>query len=434
MVDDTKGAIDPAPFWDDDGKGWMVHGFAKSRAGFANRIVLKALSEDDTHTTGKGTVIIDADAMPKVETSLGGRPWQTTEGPKLYKRNGWYYIFVPSGSVKGGWQGVFRSRSIEGPYEGRDVLDQGRTAVNGPHQGAWVSTPKGEDWFLHFQDRDTYGRVVLLEPMRWVKDWPIIGKPVGSTGRGEPVEIYKKPNLPSQPITAPASSDDFKGSLSLAWSFASNPSPDWAKVSGGALHLLAVPGPADLFENGAILSQRLPGLSFAATTRLTFKPRSSGETAGLAIHGRTFAWVGLENTPAGVQVVSYTKHSIKPGDTISRSPGPLLPEGRVWLRLTAKPALIEVPPPGFSPYWPSMLREEQAMASLAYSLNGKTYTDLGEPFLVQPGFWVGARIGLFASAPYGTPAAIATTNGVADFDFFRTAGQNQPQEPAGGRH
>ncbi|HWU12462.1 MAG TPA: family 43 glycosylhydrolase, partial [Caulobacter sp.] len=35
LVDDSKGAIDPAPFWDDDGQGWLVHGWARSRAGIA---------------------------------------------------------------------------------------------------------------------------------------------------------------------------------------------------------------------------------------------------------------------------------------------------------------------------------------------------------------------------------------------------------------
>ena len=37
--------------------------------------------------------------------------------------------------------------------------------INGPHQGAWVDTPAGEHWFLHFQDRGAFGRVVHLQPM-----------------------------------------------------------------------------------------------------------------------------------------------------------------------------------------------------------------------------------------------------------------------------
>jgi beta-xylosidase len=78
--------------------------------------------------------------------------------------------------VATGWQSVFRARDIRGPYRSRIVLDQGRSAVNGPHQGTWVDTPSGEDWFLHFQDKGPSGRIVHLEPMTWSTDgWPVIG-------------------------------------------------------------------------------------------------------------------------------------------------------------------------------------------------------------------------------------------------------------------
>jgi len=66
-------------------------------------------------------------------------------------------------------------KNIYGPYERKVVMDQGSSPINGPHQGAWVNTPQGEDWFLHFQDKGVYGRVVHLQPMKWLNDWPIIG-------------------------------------------------------------------------------------------------------------------------------------------------------------------------------------------------------------------------------------------------------------------
>ncbi|MET8332254.1 family 43 glycosylhydrolase [Streptosporangium canum] len=43
--------------------------------------------------------------------------YRTLEGPKLYKRDGWYWIFAPAGGVATGWQSAFRSRHIAGPYE-----------------------------------------------------------------------------------------------------------------------------------------------------------------------------------------------------------------------------------------------------------------------------------------------------------------------------
>ena len=99
----------------------------------------------------------------------------TIEGPKFYKRNGYYYIFAPGGGVQYGWQTVLRSRDICGPYEDRVVLHEGKTGINGPHQGAWVELENGESWFYHFQDRMAYGRIVHMQPMKWIEDWPVIG-------------------------------------------------------------------------------------------------------------------------------------------------------------------------------------------------------------------------------------------------------------------
>ena len=171
-----KGLIDPCPLWDDDGTVWLVHAWARSRAGFNNVITLRRLTPDGlTAADDGGVVIVDGNALPG---------YRTLEGPKLYKRGGEYLLFAPAGGVATGWQSVFRARDIRGPYRERIVLDQGRSAVNGPHQGAWVDTPQGEDWYLHFQDKGPYGRVVHLEPMTWSEDgWPIIGwDPDGNGG------------------------------------------------------------------------------------------------------------------------------------------------------------------------------------------------------------------------------------------------------------
>jgi len=111
---------------------------------------------------------------------------------------------------------VFRSRRIDGPYEDRIVMAQGGSPVNGPHQGAWVQTPQGEDWFVHFQDKRAYGRVVHLQPMVWRDGWPLIGKDVG-TATGEPVLHYRLP-VAGQAAAAPPTSDEFNGgALGLQW-------------------------------------------------------------------------------------------------------------------------------------------------------------------------------------------------------------------------
>ena len=419
-VDDTKGAIDPCPFWDDDGQGWLVHAFAASRAGKSNLVVLKRLSADGSRTVGEGRVIIDGAKLPHVETSIGAAPWFTIEGPKLYKRKGWYYIFAPAGSVKGGWQGVFRSRTIDGPYEARDVLDQGDTPVNGPHQGAWVRTPGGQDWFLHFQDTDSYGRRVWLEPMVWKDGWPLIGRPVPGRTYGEPVLTHEKPDLPPQPVSVPAADDDFRRGYNLAWQWNSNPGDDWvAPGAPGELRLTSVSSSANLWEAGNVLTQKLPNTSFTAQVKLELHPRWAGERAGLVLFGKSYGFIGLENRPDGVALEQVTRVDADCDAPETTVTAPVRVAGPVWLRVHVEPFTHAVPPPDFSPYFPAMLRAQDAKVSFSYSLDGATFTPLGDGFVSQPGMWVGAQVGLFAQAPSGTPAFVSTRIGYAGFGDFR---------------
>lgn len=423
LVDATRGAIDPAPFFDDDGSAWLAHAFAQSRAGFQNVIVLKRMNRQGTRTIDQGRRIIEGDKLPPVRTSIGMRPWQTTEGPKIYKRDGWYWVFAPSGSVKGGWQGVFRAKSLEGPWEGRNVLDQGGTEINGPHQGAWVRTQKGEDWFFHFQDTDSYGRRVWLEPMRWRHGWPVIGEDPDKDGIGQPVLRHVKPDLPRGPAASPETDDGFDiGVPSLAWQWNANPQDHWiAKGPAGQLRLASAATPANLWEAGNLLSRKLPADRFTATTKLRFAPLRDGERAGLAFLGYDYGWIGVERHGGALRLVQAVRSKANlPGSKDMRTEGPpVAPTQDIWLRAEAEPVTMREPIPDFRPYWPSMLRSTHARVRFAYSMDGNRFEPLGPRFTSQPGRWVGAQIGLFAQAPSDTPAFSATSVGYADFDWFR---------------
>ncbi len=234
-----KGLIDPCPLFDDDGSVWLVHAWARSRAGFNNIITLRRLDPDGLAPADNGGVtIVDGAHYPG---------YSTLEGPKIYKRRGEYFVFAPAGGVTPGWQSVFRATDIRGPYQARIVLDTGRSEVNGPHQGAWVDTPSGEDWFTHFQDKGAYGRIVHLEPMSWSEDgWPVIGWDPDGNGRGEPVTRWPKPALPTQPMAVPPSSDEFAGErLGRQWQWQANPETTWWSLTEvpGALRLFTQPLP-----------------------------------------------------------------------------------------------------------------------------------------------------------------------------------------------
>src|SRR5687768_11197599 len=230
LVEGGKGLIDPCPLWDDDGSVYLVHAYAGSRAGIKSIIVIKKLNRDGTKVLDEGKLVYDGHELDP-----------TVEGPKLYKRNGYYYIFAPAGGVSTGWQLVLRSKNIYGPYERKVVMDQGASPVNGPHQGAWVTTQTGEDWFLHFQDKEAYGRIVHLQPMKWLNGWPVIGVDKDDDGKGEPVLQYKKPNVgKTYTVQTPVDTDEFNGiEIGKQWQWMANAKATWVfiNLSKGALRL-----------------------------------------------------------------------------------------------------------------------------------------------------------------------------------------------------
>ena len=115
---------DPCPFWDEDGQAYL----GRSKHG-AGPIIIHKMSPDGWELLDDGFTVYTG---------------PVAEGTKIYKRDGYYYLSIPEGGVKGGWQTILRSRNIYGPYEKKVVMEQGSTDINGPHQGALVETPAGE--------------------------------------------------------------------------------------------------------------------------------------------------------------------------------------------------------------------------------------------------------------------------------------------------
>jgi len=386
LVKSGKGLIDPCPLWDDDGRVFLIHGWAKSRAGINNVLTLLRLSADGLHVAEDLGVIINGNHVD----SPGFR---TLEGPKLYRRNGWYYVFAPAGGVAEGWQSVFRSRKISGPYEHRIVLGQGATPVNGPHQGALVDTDAGEWWFFHFQDKGAYGRIVHLQPVRWENDWPLMGTAVeNGTAKGEPVLVHRKPALPLQRSAAPGTSDEFDSPvLGLQWQWQANPQASWYSLSAapGSLRLFGQARPDNnLYHAPNLLLQKFAGEEFCVTTVMSFNAEKKGDKAGLIVFGYDYAWIGLRHDGTTRLAVGVVKNANVNPDivetVIGKDIGP-----SVHLR-------VEVRAGG--------------RCRFAYSGDGENFLPVGDEFKASVGHWVGAKFGLFASSPNGAHA---------DFDWVR---------------
>lgn len=308
-----KGIIDPCPLWDEDGSAYLVHGWAASRSGVKNRLSVRKMSPDARSIVDTGDVIvIDGDSLPG---------YTTLEGPKFYRHDGHYWIFAPAGGVATGWQSAFRATSPYGPYEGRIVLAQGNSPVNGPHQGAWVRTPSGEDWFVHFQDRGPYGRVVHLQPMDWTPDgWPIMGEPVPGESYGTPVASHPYPVGTGPTAVVPPTGDDFtQPGLGPQWHWQANPGDGWfAADGGGSLTLHAqLTDTRDLRTLPSVLGQVLPGVPTRVSTILDASAALPGTFSGLAILGRSYAWLGLERNDDGFFLCGGTEDGELSGEPLA---------------------------------------------------------------------------------------------------------------------
>lgn len=406
LVKAAVGIIDPCPLWDDDGRVYLVHAYAGSRAQIKSLIAICELSADASRAVSPSRIVFD-----------GHESHETCEGPKFYKRGGYYYLFLPAGGVSTGWQVVMRSRHVYGPYEWKTVLAQGDTPVNGPHQGGWVDTPAGEDWFLHFQDVGAYGRLVHLQPMRWVDDWPVIGEDPDGDGCGQPVLTYRKPEVGGDyHVCTPMESDEFDGyTLNPQWQWHANINDKWAYYAGdrSIVRLYSYPVTEDcrnLWDVPNLLLQKTPAPNFTATMKLDFRPISkyTGERTGLVVMGCDYAGLFLEHTGQGLvlsQVVCMGADQGKPERVNASLP---LRDATVYLRVRfeADGTRLAESSGGY---------DLRVMCRFSYSLDGHEYRPLGEPFQAREGRWIGAKVGMFCTRP-----AIATNDGGwADVDWFR---------------
>jgi beta-xylosidase len=391
LIKSTKGWIDVCPFWDDNGDGYIVHAYASSRVGIKSILTIRRLSSDASQITDSIMVIDGNTTAPDLLTTI--------EGPKLYKRNGYYYILAPAGGVTAGWQMALRAQSISGPWEYKKVMEQGTTTVNGPHQGGWVETPDGkESWFLHFQDNGAYGRVVHLEPMTWVNDWPVIGSDPNGDGIGNPVSTHAKPAVgASYPVQTPQTSDVFDSdTLGPQWQWYANSQPGWMSLTENKgilrLHSVSLPSVTPDYKLAPnLLLQKLCADSFTATVKAVFHLQITGERSGIIVVGGTYSLLAVTKKADGLYISNSAVESAS--DT-------KLNDSTVYLRLS--------------------IMGPSAVCKFSYSIDGRNFTTMGSPYTASKVKWIGAKFGLFASKPFGS-----ATGGYADFAWIHVNnGQN----------
>ena len=402
LVKKAKGIIDPCPLWDDDGRCYLVYAYAGSRAQINSVLCVAEMNAEGTEVIGPGRIVFDGNDDVN----------HTAEGPKFYKHDGYYYIMFPAGGVQSGWQMVARSRQVYGPYEARRVMDQGNTPVNGPHQGGWVRTAAGEDWFIHFQDKGCYGRVVWLEPMRWKDGWPVIGEDADGDGCGNPVLTYRKPDVPMTESVNPVESDEFNSvDLGLQWQWASNRNDLYGFTTPyGYLRLYSWPlssGYVNLWEASNMLLQKFPAESFKATAKVKMVSKEDGQEGGLIVMGWDYAALTVCRKGDRFILRQRICHDAEQGGKESvRNLADFEPSERQ--------TIIYSPTVSRSIYLQVQV-EPGGLCRFAYSLDGNEFTPCGETFQARQGKWIGAKVGFVCIEPYAEPAV---NRGWLDADWF----------------
>ena len=392
-----KGMIDTSPLWDEDGRVYLVNGWANSRNRFASVITVRELNAEGTKAISDPVIVFDGN----------GTENRTCEGPKFYKRNGWYWVMFPAGGVPTGFQVAMRSQSPFGPYEAKKVLAQGKSKINGPHQGAWIHTQYGEDWFMHFQDKEAYGRVVHLQPVTWKDNWPVMGKVPSKGYCGEPYETYKMPKAASHVNMNPVESDEFnKPKLGLQWQWHAN-YQQWfgMPTSMGVMRIYTYKSNATIWNVPNLLLQKTPADNFTATAKLQLTAKDQGQMGGIIMMGLDYSALVVKRVGNEFELQQVTcLKADKRG------------EEEVKVLATLKPTSvdkIDYQPAIHESVYMRMVVKAGKM-QFFFSKDGKKYAQVGDEFTMREGKWIGAKIGMVAKEPGGK-----ANRGWIDVDWFR---------------
>jgi len=380
-----KGRIDPSPLFDDDGKVYLTHAWAGSRAGMNSIMTVCEMNEDGTKVIGEEVLVFDGNDGVN----------HTVEGGKFYKKDGYYYLLAPAGGVAMGWQIALRSKSVYGPYEVKKVLAQGDTEINGPHQGGLVETQTGEYWFLHFQDKGVYGRIIHLQPVTWKDGWPVMGIDKNGDYCGEPVLRYKKPNVgKTYPVWTPVESDEFNSpQLGLQWQWHANPQQVWVFPSVyGYMRMYGQYYPegfTNLWDIPNLLMQKFPAPEFTATTKLSAVLMNENDKVGLIVMGWDYAYIALVKTKEGYALEYSTCKDAEQKTKEILVSNITLDNIKVEERYN-----YQTPIPNVDIYLRVKV-DKEGVCSFSYSTDNKKYYPLKQTFTARQGKWIGAKTGLF---------------------------------------
>lgn len=360
---------DAGLFIDDDDTMYVAYG--------NKNIMVAQLNKDGTAEVKK----------QQVYTSPGG---ESIEGSRMYKRNGFYYIFVTK-PADDEW--VLKASSPWGPYERKVLID----SIAGPlsnagnaHQGGVVETKDGKWHYMAFLDSYPGGRIPVLAPLSWSSDgWPTVERVNNEWGKSYPMPVQTSKTVPP-----PTGLDSFTGtSLSHEWEW--NHNPDTSKFSlvggSGGLRLRSATVTGDLFTARNTLTHRILGAKSSGTFRIDISKMADGDRAGAVLFRDVAGYIGVHKEGSAAKLVMVnnlnlnTDWTTKSTGTVAAT-GPTLAASTTDLYLRIQADIT-----------PAFGTNTARQATFWYSTDGKTFTQLGGGFGLTNTwqFFTGYRFGVF---------------------------------------
>jgi xylan 1,4-beta-xylosidase len=280
----NSSGFDPSLFHDDDGRKYLTQMLWDHRPGqnrFAG-IILQEYSPAEHRLIGAREVIFRG-------TEIG-----FTEGPHIYKRNGYYYLLTAEGGT--GWGHAVtmaRSRHISGPYElhpDKYILTSrghAEAALQRAGHADLVETPAGETYMVHLcgrplpsRGRCTLGRETAIQKMIWKEDgwlYHFSGTPVPSVTTSAPAREQHP-----WPVTSSRTTFN-RPELPYEFQWLRSPYPDELfslTARPGYLRLLGRETVGSLFRQ-SLVARRQQSQECTAETHMDFEPQHFQQMAGL---------------------------------------------------------------------------------------------------------------------------------------------------------
>lgn len=283
----NSSGFDPSLFHDDDGRKYLLNMLWDFRPGH-NRF---AGIEVQEYSPAEQKLIGTRELIFK------GTPLGLTEGPHIYKRNGYYYLLTAEGGTGWGHAVTFaRSRSLRGPYElhpekyiltSRDRPDAGLQRAG---HADLVETQQGETYMVHLcgrplknRGRCVLGRETAIQKMKWDQEGWLITAHEDAAPRME----IEAPDLTPYEVPGEPARDDFdSANLNINFQWLRSPFPqDLFSLTErlGHLRLYGRETIGSLFRQ-SLVARRQQSFCYTATTSVEFNPEDFQQMAGLVCY------------------------------------------------------------------------------------------------------------------------------------------------------